>query len=83
MTYRATVAHPCIDADHAVATLRAKLRELSAGSGAPAIDWSTLRIAGPDEVVGAGGRVRYEWVATVEPVGSDVLLVGRDAAHSG
>ena len=83
MTYRATVAHPRIDPDHAVATLRARLRELAAGSGAPAVDWSTLRITGPEEVVGAGGRVRYEWVATVEPIGSDVLLVGGDAAHSG
>lgn len=66
MTYRATVAHPCIDHDHAVATLRARLRDVAARSGAPAIEWSTLRVAGPDEVVGTGGRVRYEWVATVE-----------------
>jgi hypothetical protein len=68
MTYRAAVAYPCIDHDRAVATLRARLREMAARGGAPAVEWSTLRVVGPDEVVGAHGRVWYEWAATVEPV---------------
>jgi hypothetical protein len=39
-----------------------------AGRKNVAVDWATLHVAGPDEVVGAHGRVWYEWTATAESV---------------
>jgi hypothetical protein len=65
MTYRAKSALPCIDHERAIAGLRADLRKLAADQGAP-IDWSTLRVGGPDEVTGADGVVCYEWTGTVD-----------------
>jgi hypothetical protein len=72
MMFRAAVAYPSIDQDRAVSELHRRLRDMAAREDAPAVEWSTLRVVGPDEVVGAHGRVWYEWVATVEsPAASD------------
>lgn len=65
MTYRAKAALPYMDAERAVSGLRGELRKLAAAEGA-AVDWSTLRVVGPDEVIGAHGVVWYEWCATAD-----------------
>lgn len=66
MTYRTTATYPYIaDADRAVADLRGQLRIAAMNDGA-APDWSTLRVTGPTEVVGARGIVWYEWSASVD-----------------
>lgn len=65
MTYTRAVAYPSIDSARAVAALRDDLRVAAQRDGAVP-DWSTLRITGPTDVVGAHGRLYYEWVATVE-----------------
>lgn len=65
VTYKATASYPSIDSERAVAALRGDLRMAAARDGT-APDWSTLRITGPTEVIGAQGRVWYEWAATVD-----------------
>lgn len=65
MTYKATASYPYIDSAEAVAALRSELRVAAARDGATP-DWSTIRVTGPTEVVGARGRVWYEWAATVD-----------------
>jgi hypothetical protein len=72
MEYRATAAVPCLDAGRAVSGLRARLRA-QAEVEQVVVDWDTLRVTGPVEVVGARGRVWYEWTATARakaPVGA-------------
>jgi hypothetical protein len=71
MTYSAKTALPFPDSHRAVAALRGQLR-LTAMQHEAIPDWSTLRVAGPDEVIGQHGRVWYEWTATVVAAGSDV-----------
>lgn len=68
MSYRATAALPYLDHQRAVTGLRGPLAKLAAEHGATP-DWSTLRVAGPDEVIGARGAVWYEWTATVDGQG--------------
>lgn len=65
MTYTATAALPYVDADRAVSGLRGQLRMLADGDGAVP-DWATLRVVGPDEVVGRHGVVWYEWTGAVD-----------------
>jgi hypothetical protein len=66
MTYRTTAAYPNLaDADQAVAALRGDLRMAAARDGAVP-DWSTLRVTGPNQVVGVRGVFWYEWTATVD-----------------
>lgn len=69
MTYTATAALPYVDAARAVSGLRGQLRMLAQGDGAVP-NWATLRVAGPDEVVGRYGVVWYEWTAAVDTCGS-------------
>lgn len=65
MTYRAKTALPYQNHERAVSGLRGHLRKLAADDGAT-LDWSTLRIDGPHEVVAANAIVWYEWTATVD-----------------
>lgn len=65
MTYKATATYPYADSERAVAALRGQLRITAMNNGA-APDWSTLRVTGPTEVIGARGIVWYEWAATVD-----------------
>ena len=71
MTYTAKAALPFPDAHQAVPGLRGQLRRLVTNDGRRP-EWATLRVVGPVEVVGARGRVWYEWTATVDAAGSDV-----------
>lgn len=63
MEYRATAAVPSLDPAPAVSRLRARLRAWAAADGAT-VDWATLHVTGPVEVVATDGQVRYEWTAT-------------------
>ena len=65
VTYKATASYPYRDSERAVAALRGELRMVAARDGA-APDWSTLRVNGPTEVIGARGVVWYEWTPTVD-----------------
>lgn len=65
MTYRAKTALPYQDQVRAVSGLRGHLRKVAGDDGAT-VDWSTLRIDGPHEVVGANAVVWYEWTAIVD-----------------
>jgi hypothetical protein len=65
VTYRTTAAYPYVNAERALAALRGHLRMAAAGDGAVP-DWSTLRVTGPIEIVGARGIVWFEWRATVD-----------------
>jgi hypothetical protein len=65
VTYTATAALPYVDAPRAVSGLRGQLRILAQGEGAVP-DWATLRVTGPDEVVGRHGVAWYEWTAAVD-----------------
>lgn len=79
MTYNATAALPYIDPERAVSGLRGQLR-LLAGQDNTVPDWNTLRVFGPDEVVGQYGRVWYEWTAAVDaPDVSPHAHTGRDS----
>jgi hypothetical protein len=64
MTYTARAALPFPDAHRAVSGLRGQLRLLVSNDDRTP-DWDTLRITEPVEVIGAHGRVCYEWTATV------------------
>lgn len=81
MAYQANTALPYIDRDRAVTALRGHLRKLAADERA-APDWSTLRVSGPDEVVGAHGVVWYEWSATVNAHGEAASPETVDAART-
>jgi hypothetical protein len=61
-------ALPYVDASRAVSGLRGQLRMLAQGDGAVP-NWATLRVAGPDQVVGRHGVVWYEWSAEVDACG--------------
>jgi hypothetical protein len=65
VTYRAKAALPYLHHERAVTGLRGHLRKLTAAEGVTP-DWSTLRVAGPVEVIGAHGVVWYEWTAEVD-----------------
>lgn len=65
MTYTASAALPYFDAARAVSGVRGQLRLLAAAD-ATAPDWDTLRVTGPDEVIGLHGRVWCEWTAAVD-----------------
>jgi hypothetical protein len=65
VTYNATAALPYIDPERAVSGLKGQLR-LIAGQDNTVPDWNTLRVFGPDEVVGQHSRVWYEWTAAVD-----------------
>lgn len=52
----------------AVSGLRGQLRLLAANDETVP-DWTTLRVTGPDEVVGRHGIVWYEWRAAVDARG--------------
>lgn len=66
MIYRTTATYPSlVDAERAIAALRGNLRVTAARDGALP-DWSTLRVTGPTEVIGARGIVWWEWTATVD-----------------
>jgi hypothetical protein len=65
VTYTAIAALRHVDAVSAVSELRGELREL-AGVDRTVPDWATLRVVGPDEVVGDRGQVWYEWTAAVD-----------------
>jgi hypothetical protein len=58
------VALPHIDEARAMSSLRSELREQAAAHWQMP-DWSTLEVVGPVAVVGAFGRIRYRWTATV------------------
>lgn len=68
MTYTATAALPYGSADRAVAGLRGQLRLLAANDNTVP-DSTTLRVIGPDEVVGGHGVVWYEWHGAVDGCG--------------
>jgi uncharacterized membrane protein len=63
MEHRATAAVPDLDAERAVSALCAQLRAQAVVDHGT-VDWATLTVTGPVEVVGAHGRVWYEWRAT-------------------
>jgi hypothetical protein len=65
MAYKASAAYPYIERERAVAARRGHLRTLADRDGALS-DWSTLRIAGPTEVIGEPGRVWHEWSASID-----------------
>jgi hypothetical protein len=67
VAYRTSASCPSIDSARVVAALRGRLGMVAARDGA-ALDWSTLTITGPVEVIGAHGQVWYEWAATVEHI---------------
>lgn len=67
MTYTATAAQPYVDAARTVSDVRGELRKLAAGEDAT-VDWSALRVTGPDEVIGRHGVTWYEWTAVVKAV---------------
>jgi hypothetical protein len=67
MEYRAAAAVPLIDPGRAISGLRGQLRILADVDHA-IIDWPSLQVAGPVEVVGARGQVWYEWTATARAI---------------
>ena len=64
MIYRAAAALPHENRTEALDGLRGQLRVMAVAAGATP-DWTTLTVAGPDEVVGAQQRMRFEWHASV------------------
>ena len=64
MIYRAAAALPHEDRARALDGLRGQLRIMAMAAGATP-DWTTLTVAGPDEVAGAQARTRFEWHASV------------------
>lgn len=68
MTYTVTATLPYVHAARAVSGLRGQLRMLAQNDGALP-DWASLRVAGPDEVIGRHGVVWYEWTAAVDVCG--------------
>lgn len=64
MIYRAAAALPHEDRNRALDGLRGQLRIMAVATGATP-DWTTLTVAGPDEVAGAAQRMRFEWHASV------------------
>ena len=64
MIYRAAAALPYEDRTRALAGLRGQLRIMAVAAGTTP-DWTTLTVAGPDEVAGAQARMRFEWHASV------------------
>jgi hypothetical protein len=62
--YRAAAALPHEDRSRALDGLRGQLRIMAVAAGATP-DWTTLRVAGPDEVADAQQRMRFEWHASV------------------
>lgn len=65
MTYRSQARRSSADRDSAVVDLRAELKARATAEGA-APDWSTLRVTGPEVLVGADGDVCYQWTAVVD-----------------
>jgi hypothetical protein len=64
MIYRAAAALPHEDRIQALDGLRGQLRIMAVAAGATP-DWTTLHLAGPDEVAGAQEPMRFEWHASV------------------
>ena len=64
MIYRAAAALPHENRTEALDGLRGQLRVMAVAAGATP-DWTTLTVAGPDEVAGAQQRMRFEWHASV------------------
>jgi hypothetical protein len=64
MDLSATAATPSPDAGDGVPELCARLGARARELGVP-VDWDTLCVTGPVEVVDRDGGVRYEWTATV------------------
>jgi hypothetical protein len=62
--YRAAAALPHENRAAALDGLRGQLRIMAVAAGATP-DWTTLIVAGPDEVAGAQQRMRFEWHASV------------------
>ena len=58
-TFRATVAYPYDNQDHATAALRGALRLKVPAEPGP--DWSTLQVTGPEELIDARGNVWFEY----------------------
>lgn len=65
MTDRAKAGFPYLDPGRAVSGLRGQLRMLAAEEGAT-VDWSTLRVTGPEEVTGRHGVAWYDRTAAVD-----------------
>jgi hypothetical protein len=62
--YRAAAALPHEDRIRALDGLRGQLRIMAVAAGTTP-DWTTLVVAGPDEVAGAQEPTRFEWHASV------------------
>jgi hypothetical protein len=65
MQLSARASLPYLDEARAVSGLHGDLREQAARHN-HVPDWATLQVTGPEEAVGAYGRVWYRWAAVVQ-----------------
>jgi hypothetical protein len=63
---------PDVNRESAIDGLRGQLRVMAVAAGAT-LDWTTLAVAGPTEMAGAGDRTRFEWRASVAGHGVSIL----------
>jgi hypothetical protein len=70
--YRAAAAVPHANRESAIEGLQGQLRIMAVAAGAT-LDWTTLAVAGPTEMAGAGDRTRFEWTASVAGQGVSIL----------
>jgi hypothetical protein len=63
---------PDVNRESAIDGLRGQLRVMAVAAGAT-LDWTTLAVAGPTEMAGAGDRTRFEWRASVAGRGVSIL----------